>query len=176
MMEDNIPGFIGYHITKDGELYSRHIERSPNKFGKWHKLKLSKKNRVKVRLYNGSVGYTRSISRLVALVYVYNPNPSKFNEVMHLDNNPLNNHYKNLQWGTHSMNIQQMIFEQRRKSFKTTQNPNWENFKISDRKRRRLKRLLNLGKSRLYVSKRLKVSRKTLYNFIHRIQIRNSLE
>lgn len=23
MMEDNIPGFIGYHITKDGELYSK---------------------------------------------------------------------------------------------------------------------------------------------------------
>lgn len=52
MMEDNIPGFIGYHITRDGELYSRHIERSPNKFGKWSKLKLSKKGRVKVRLYN----------------------------------------------------------------------------------------------------------------------------
>lgn len=72
---------------------------------------------------------------------------------MHLDNNPLNNNYKNLQWGTHSMNIQQMIFEQRR-----------------------LERLIDLGKSRMYISKRLKVSRKTLYNFIHRIQIRNSLE
>lgn len=84
MMEDNIPGFIGYHITKDGELYSRRIERSPNKFGKWRKLKLSKK--------------------------------------------------------------------------------------------RRLERLIDLGRSRMYISKRLKVSRKTLYNFIHRIQIRNSLE
>lgn len=153
MIEDNIPGFIGYHITKDGELYSRRIERSPNKFGKWRKLKLSKKSRVKVRLYKGRVGYTLSISRLVALVYVYNPNPSKFKGVMHLDNNPLNNNYKNLQWGTHSMNIQQMIFEQRR-----------------------LERLIDLGKSRMYISKRLKVSRKTLYNFIHRIQIRNSLE
>lgn len=130
MMEDNVPGFIGYHITRDGKLYSRRIERSP----------------------------------------------SKFNEVMHLDNNPLNNYYRNLQWGTHSMNIQQMIFEQRRKSFKTIQNPNWENFKISDRKLRRLNRLLSLGNSRIYISKRLKVSRKTLYNFIHRIQIRNSLE
>lgn len=130
MMEDNVPGFIGYHITRDGKLYSRRIERSP----------------------------------------------SKFNEVMHLDNNPLNNHYRNLQWSTHSMNIQQMIFEQRRKSFKTIQNPNWENFKISDRKLRRLNRLLSLGNSRIYISKRLKVSRKTLYNFIHRIQIRNSLE
>ena len=106
MMEDNVPGFIGYHITRDGKLYSRRIERSPYKFGKWHKLRLSKKARVKVKLYKDGRGYNLSISRLVALVYVYNPNPSKFNEVMHLDNNPLNNHYRNLQWGTHSMNIQ----------------------------------------------------------------------
>lgn len=25
MMEDNVPGFIGYHITRDGKLYSRRI-------------------------------------------------------------------------------------------------------------------------------------------------------
>lgn len=49
MMEDNVPGFIGYHITRDGKLYSRRIERSPYKFGKWHKLRLSKKARVKVK-------------------------------------------------------------------------------------------------------------------------------
>lgn len=49
MMEDNVPGFIGYHITRDGKLYSRRIERSPYKFGKWHKLRLSKKVRVKVK-------------------------------------------------------------------------------------------------------------------------------
>lgn len=99
MMEDNVPGFIGYHITRDGKLYSRRIERSPYKFGKWHKLRLSKKARVKVKLYKDGRGYNLSISRL-----------------------------------------------------------------------------LSLGNSRIYISKRLKVSRKTLYNFIHRIQIRNSLE
>lgn len=42
MMKDNVPGFIGYHITKYGELYSRRVEKSPYKFGKWRKLKLSK--------------------------------------------------------------------------------------------------------------------------------------
>lgn len=73
MMEDNVPGFIGYHITRDGKLYSRRIERSPYKFGKWHKLRLSKKARVKVKLYKDGRGYNLSISRLVALVYVYNP-------------------------------------------------------------------------------------------------------
>ena len=169
MREDNVPGFMGYHITKEGELYSRRVERSPYKFGEWHKLKIPNKDRAKVRLYKDRKGYNVSISRLVALVYVYNPNPSLFNEVMHLDNNPLNNHYKNLQWGTHRMNMQQMIFEHRRRSFKTNKNPNWENFKISFRKQRRMKRLLNLGRSKVNVSKRLKVSRKTVYNLIPRI-------
>lgn len=32
---------------------------------------------------------------------------------MHLDNNPLNNHYKNLKWGTQKMNIQQSIRDKR---------------------------------------------------------------
>lgn len=170
MMEDNVPGFPGYHVTRSGNVYSRRVERSPNKFRDWYLLKttIKRNGRVKVVLYRSSKSYTLSLSRLVALIHVYNPNPSMFNEVMHIDNNPLNNHYKNLQWGTHSMNMQQMIFEQRRRSFKTTQNPNWQKFKISLRKKRRLDRLIKLGRSRIYIGKRLKVSRKTLYNSLHR--------
>lgn len=169
-MKDNIPGFIGYHITKYSDIYSRRVEKSHQKFGAWHQLKISIKSglRPQIVLYRDKKGYTFKVHRLVALVYVYNPKPKEFNEVMHLDNNPLNNHYKNLQWGTHRMNMEQMIFEQRRRSFKTIQNPNWQNFKISSRKYRRMTRLLSLGKSRIYISKRLGVSRKTLYNTLHR--------
>ena len=155
MMGDNVPGFPGYHVTRSGNVYSRRVERSPNKFRDWHLLKttIKRNGRVKVVLYRSSKSYTLSLSRLVALIHVYNP---------------LNNHYKNLQWGTHSMNMQQMIFEQRRRSFKTTQNPNWQKFKISLRKKRRLDRLIKLGRSRIYIGKRLKVSRKTIYNSLHR--------
>ena len=32
MMEDNVPGFPGYHVTRSGNVYSRRVERSPNKF------------------------------------------------------------------------------------------------------------------------------------------------
>ena len=32
---------------------------------------------------------------------------------MHLDNNPLNNHYTNLKWGTQKMNMQQAISDKR---------------------------------------------------------------
>lgn len=95
-MEDNVPGFPGYHVTRSGNVYSRRVERSPNKFRDWHLLKttLKRNGRVKVVLYRSSKSYTLSLSRLVALIHVYNPNPSMFNEVMHIDNNPLNNHYK----------------------------------------------------------------------------------
>lgn len=57
-MKENIPGYPGYHITKDGKVYT-------HKKGSWNDI------------------------------------------VMHLDNNPENNHYKNLKWGTQSQNILQ---------------------------------------------------------------------
>lgn len=65
MMEDNVPGFPGYHVTRSGNVYSRRVERSL-------------------------------------------------------------------------------------------------------RKKRRLDRLIKLGRSRIYIGKRLKVSRKTIYNSLHR--------
>lgn len=78
MMEDNVPGFPGYHVTRSGNVYSRRVERSPNKFRDWHLLKttLKRNGRVKVVLYRSSKSYTLSLSRLVALIHVYNPNPS----------------------------------------------------------------------------------------------------
>lgn len=27
-MEDNVPGFPGYHVTRSGNVYSRRVERS----------------------------------------------------------------------------------------------------------------------------------------------------
>lgn len=96
MMEDNVPGFPGYHVTRSGNVYSRRVERSPNKFRDWHLLKttLKRNGRVKVVLYRSSKSYTLSL--------------------------------------------------------------------------RRLDRLIKLGRSRIYIGKRLKVSRKTIYNSLHR--------
>lgn len=175
MMEDNVPGFIGYHITRDGKLYSRRIERSPYKFGKWHKLRLSKKARVKVKLYKDGRGYNLSISRLVALVYVYNPNPSKFNEVMHLDNNPLNNYYRNLQWGTHKENTWDSINKGR------WSNPPYGSgldsprslLKSNVRKQRRIIRLSSLGFNYKDIGLKVGLSPKVISRYL---RIRNSLE
>lgn len=45
-----------------------------------------------------------NLHRLVALTWVVNDNPEKNIVVNHLDGNPLNNHYLNLEWTTYSGN------------------------------------------------------------------------
>jgi hypothetical protein len=48
-----------------------------------------------------------NIHRVVALAFI--PNPNNFGYVLHIDNNKINNHYKNLKWGTQSQNIIEAI-------------------------------------------------------------------
>jgi hypothetical protein len=98
-MKENIPGYPGYHITKDGKVYT-------HKKGSWKLRKTSNSSstgRIRVRINSKWL----QVSRLVALAWVKNPNPDIYDIVMHLDNNPENNHYKNLKWGTQSQNILQ---------------------------------------------------------------------
>lgn len=45
------------------------------------------------------------VHRLVAEHFVENSNPDEFDTVNHLDCNPKNNHYKNLEWTTQSGNM-----------------------------------------------------------------------
>lgn len=63
----------------------------------------SSTGRIRVRINSKWL----QVSRLVALAWVKNPNPDIYDVVMHLDNNPENNYYKNLKWGTQSQNILQ---------------------------------------------------------------------
>lgn len=89
---DNIPGFPGYYISKRGGLWSN------RKNGQWKKLKphLNRMwNRYQCTLID-SQGIRKlcKISRLVATVYL--PNPNNLPIVMHLDNNPANDYYRNL--------------------------------------------------------------------------------
>jgi hypothetical protein len=98
-MKENIPGYPGYHITKDGKVYNY-------KSGGWKLRKTSNSSstgRIRVRINSKWL----QVSRLVALAWVKNPNPDIYDVVMHLDNNPENNYYKNLKWGTQSQNILQ---------------------------------------------------------------------
>jgi hypothetical protein len=51
------------------------------------------------------------VHRLVAENYI--PNPNNLRCVMHMDDDPTNNHVSNLQWGTQKMNLQQMAVKGR---------------------------------------------------------------
>lgn len=89
-MKENI--FKDYFITEDGVLYSKTS-------GTWKRRK-GMIYRTYLQYFIRGKWY--KAHRLVAMAYI--PNPNNYPIVMHLDNNPLNNHIDNLQWGTHSMN------------------------------------------------------------------------
>ena len=55
------------------------------------------------------------VHRLVAKTFLENDDPVNKNIVMHLDNDPLNNHVSNLRWGTQAENIQQAFNENRKR-------------------------------------------------------------
>lgn len=61
--------------------------------------------RVQIYYKNNNKKVTEFVHRLVALLFVVNPNIDKFNQVNHLDGNKTNNHWKNLQWCTNQMNM-----------------------------------------------------------------------
>lgn len=93
-----------YRLYNDGRVYSK----IHHKF-----IKPNINNQGYLRVSLGKSTGRVFIHRLVATHFVQNPNPKEYNLVMHLDNNPLNNHYTNLKWGTQSMNIQQAYDENR---------------------------------------------------------------
>lgn len=98
-MKDNIPGYPGYHVTKDGKVYSRHTNHNVLS-NNWHELKISKlpNGYLRVNLVNPQgEEYNFRIHRLVAEAYI--PNPNNYPVVMHLDDDKTNNKVENLQWG-----------------------------------------------------------------------------
>lgn len=124
-----IEGFSKYHICKNGRLYSIHS-------GTWRLIKPVAKSTgyISNNLISDSgkrVNFYRH--RLVAEVYL--PNNDNTLVVCHKDNNPLNNHYKNLYWGTPKENAQQCIRDGRFHF-----NSGWNAF--SDRKKYRIYRFM----------------------------------
>ena len=109
---DNIPGCPGYYISKRGQIYSRVIPNG-NDAGKLGKV--WRERRVKIMIKTPTYSTKRvkirnksySVSRLVALAYI--PNPENKPCVCHKDNNSLNNNVDNLYWGTQAENMQQCI-------------------------------------------------------------------
>ena len=116
--------YSGYYITEDGKAY-----REPGKYDRnGHYGKINEYGLIYLKPgYRGCPGrpefqyecinisvrdengkylkqIKRSIHQLVAEVFV--PNPEGHTEILHLDDNNRNNHYKNLKWGTHKENME----------------------------------------------------------------------
>nr|DAL07176.1 MAG TPA: homing endonuclease [Caudoviricetes sp.] len=116
MKHDNIPEWPGYYISKSGKVYSRFIRGSRVLGSSWNLLKSHKRPKyLNVTLHNQKQVGRFYIHRLVAMVYI--PNPNNLPIVMHLDNNIYNNHVSNLKWGTQKENLEQAISEQRSFAF-----------------------------------------------------------
>ena len=103
-----IPGYNGnYKINESGIIVNKnnHVMRTA----------LSNSGYLRTALEDQDGNRkNKSIHRLVAETFI--PNPDNLPVVMHLDNDPLNNHVSNLKWGTQSDNMRQAFDENRKVS------------------------------------------------------------
>lgn len=106
----NVPGFCNLYVTKEGKAFKIQTDNSLRELKIGYRSN-SKRNgsyikpSVSVRIKGNKRNSRCILSRLVALAWV--PNPQNKPCVCHKDNNPQNNHYKNLYWGTVSENNKQ---------------------------------------------------------------------
>lgn len=93
-----VKDFDGYYVSECGKIVSKK-QKSPRIMTTWlgssgyEMLKLSKDGEL----------YWRQVHRLVGEAFV--PNPNNLPEIHHKDNNPVNNHYSNLEWITRKDNL-----------------------------------------------------------------------
>ena len=91
-----------YVISKTGRVFN-------TKSGKELKWKKDTRGYWKVTISHKGVAKDKRIHTLVALGFVENPNPEKYNIVNHIDGNKLNPIYTNLEWTDFSGNMRHAI-------------------------------------------------------------------
>lgn len=152
-LSHNIKGWPGYHISKRGRLYKYYPKR-----GLWMFMKGTiSRNRTYHILRRCDKRIRVQASRLVALTWIPNPDGKPF--VCHIDNNPTNNHYKNLYWGTQEENTQQCIQDGR---FKPGGRDILDEFSINC-----LLYEYNLGKPRSILKKKFGISDSAITRIIN---------
>ena len=118
--------YTGYYITEEGDAYRRpgRLDRNGHygEINQWGLIYLKPGKRghkkypekqydcinVSILDENGKMKqFPKSNHQLVAEAFV--DNPHNYTEIMHMDENPRNNHYTNLKWGTHQENMEGVI-------------------------------------------------------------------
>lgn len=100
-----IPGFKNYLVSNDGQIFT--LPGKNNKNGLVMTPRITQVGYAQYTLVNDN-GEKKEIyaHRAVALTWIpRKQNQKDCNVVMHLDDNPLNNHMDNLKWGTSFMNM-----------------------------------------------------------------------
>lgn len=152
-LSHNIKNWPGYHISKRGRLYKYYPKRNL-----WMLMKGTiSRNRTYHILRTDNKRTRIQASRLVALTWIPNPENKPF--VCHIDNNPTNNHYKNLYWGTYKENTQQCIQDGR---FKPGGRDILDEFSINC-----LLYEYNLGKPRSILKKKFGISDSAITRIIN---------
>lgn len=99
-----ITGFDNYQITENGEVFLlNYYYPEFDVFGNATK-RVDRAGYYTVSLYDGSKAYTKYLHRLIAETFLPNPLNKRF--INHKDGNKLNNSLDNLEFCTHSENIQ----------------------------------------------------------------------
>lgn len=97
----DIPDYEGfYQASNQGRLKSldRIVIGNRKRYGKINKLENNHKGYLRANLNKNGERERIFIHRIVAMLFIENPENKPF--INHIDENPSNNHYKNLEWCT----------------------------------------------------------------------------
>lgn len=94
-----VAGFENYEISNIGRL--------KNSKGEIMKPWNDSHGYLDVKFYKDKKSYHRKIHRLVAEAFI--PNPENKQQVNHIDGNPMNNFFENLEWVTPKENIRHLL-------------------------------------------------------------------
>ena len=95
----DIPDYEGlYQVSNMGRVKSL-------KRGKEKSIKPSKDKYIRLVLCKDGKGKCVLVHRLVASAFIPNDNPTEKTEIKHIDENPSNNHFLNLEWCSHIENL-----------------------------------------------------------------------
>ena len=103
-MKKQVEGFSAYYIYEDGRLWSCHSGRFLIQFGIGRKSTNGKREYLAYKLCDDGFEKTFQAHRLVAKHFI--DNPDNLPEVNHKDGNKANNDVKNLEWVSHTENVQ----------------------------------------------------------------------